>query len=52
MNQVIITWLIYRRPKNLMKSLTSVIDRVMMILPGEPAAPGRGKGGRAAKLPI
>jgi AcrR family transcriptional regulator len=37
-NQVIITWLIYRRPKNLMKNLASVIDRVMALLTASPVA--------------
>lgn len=36
-NQVIITWLLYRRPRNLMKAINSIIDRMMMLL--QPVAP-------------
>jgi AcrR family transcriptional regulator len=31
-NQVIITWLLYRKPRNLMKAVTSVVDRTMSLL--------------------
>ena len=37
-NQVIMTWLIYRRPKDLMKAISSVIDRTMTLL-GSAEAP-------------
>jgi len=41
-NQVIITWLLYRRPRELMKSIVSIIDRTMSLLtPGDGASPGR-----------
>lgn len=46
-NQVIITWLLYRRPRNLMKAAGSIIDRTMTLLSPEtssaPAAPTRPK---------
>jgi len=32
-NQVLIVWLLYRKPRNLMKTISSVIDRVMALLP-------------------
>lgn len=32
-NQVLLVWLLYRRPRNLMKAITSVIDRLMLLLP-------------------
>jgi AcrR family transcriptional regulator len=35
-NQTIITWLLYRKPKDLMKAVSSLIDRAMIIL--QPAA--------------
>ena len=28
-NQVIITWLLYRKPRNLMKAVGSIVDRTM-----------------------
>jgi AcrR family transcriptional regulator len=31
-NQVIITWLLYRKPRDLMKATVSIIDRTLMIL--------------------
>jgi hypothetical protein len=31
-NQVIITWLLYRRPRDLMKAVTSIVERVMTLL--------------------
>lgn len=34
-NQVIITWLLYRKPRELMKAISSVLDRTMTLL--EPA---------------
>jgi AcrR family transcriptional regulator len=37
-NQVIITWLLYRRPKNLMKAAGSIIDRTMALLSANPAS--------------
>jgi AcrR family transcriptional regulator len=32
-NQVIIVWLLYRKPRDLMKAIASVIDRAMSLLP-------------------
>lgn len=31
-NQIIITWLLYRKPRDLMKAISSVIDRTMPLL--------------------
>jgi AcrR family transcriptional regulator len=31
-NQIIITWLLYRKPRNLMKAVGSVVDRTMTLL--------------------
>ncbi len=31
-NQVIITWLLYRKPRDLMKAVVSVVDRTMTLL--------------------
>lgn len=31
-NQIIITWLLYRKPRNLMKAVASVVDRTMTLL--------------------
>lgn len=35
-NQVIITWLLYRRPRDLMKAIVSIIDRTMKLLDEAP----------------
>ncbi|SDR64131.1 transcriptional regulator, TetR family [Rhizobiales bacterium GAS113] len=43
-NQVIITWLLYRKPRDLMKAVGSIIDRTMTLL--GPVAAGRRKGAR------
>ena len=32
-NQVIIVWLLYRRPRDLMKAIVSIVDRTMLLLP-------------------
>lgn len=32
-NQVIIVWLLYRRPRDLMKAILSIVDRTMSLLP-------------------
>jgi AcrR family transcriptional regulator len=37
-NQTIITWLLYRQPKDLMKAIPSLIDRAMTILQPQPPA--------------
>lgn len=43
-NQVIITWLLYRRPQDLMKAIVSIIDRTMTLLTaGATAAPAARK---------
>jgi AcrR family transcriptional regulator len=39
-NQIIITWLLYRKPRDLMKAVTSVVDRTMTLL-GVTAKEGR-----------
>ena len=37
-NQIIIVWLLYRRPRDLMKAISSVVDRTMsLLLPAQPA---------------
>lgn len=36
-NQVIIVWLLYRRPRDLMKAIVSIIDRTMLLLPAPDA---------------
>lgn len=45
LNQTIITWLIYRRPNDVMKAAVSIIDRTMHLLQDRsetaPKAPGR-----------
>jgi TetR/AcrR family transcriptional regulator, fatty acid metabolism regulator protein len=33
-NQVIITWLLYRKPRDLMKAIGSIVDRTMALLEG------------------
>lgn len=35
-NQVIITWLLYRRPRDLMKAIVSIVDRTMKLLDKAP----------------
>ena len=41
-NQVIITWLLYRKPRNLMKAVGSIVDRTITTLnPGGVASPSR-----------
>jgi AcrR family transcriptional regulator len=35
-NQIIITWLLYRKPRDLMKAVSSIIDRTMALLPRVP----------------
>jgi AcrR family transcriptional regulator len=41
-NQVIIVWLLYRRPRDLMKAILSIVDRTMSLLPPpEPVKPNR-----------
>ena len=36
-NQVIITWLLYRRPRDLMKATSSIVDRTMTLIGAGPA---------------
>lgn len=40
-NQVIITWLMYRRPRNLTKAGTEIAERILDMLSNEKAAGGR-----------
>lgn len=43
-NQVIITWLLYRKPRDLMKAIVSIVDRTMAAVLGEPVeAPEQSK---------
>ena len=48
-DQVIITWLLYRRPRDLMKAIVSIVDRTMTLLNAEPAGDARAP--RAARTP-
>ncbi|MGE0502038.1 MAG: TetR/AcrR family transcriptional regulator [Rhizobiaceae bacterium] len=41
-NQVIITWLLYRKPRDLMKAIVSIVDRTMSALLG-PSPNGKAK---------
>jgi hypothetical protein len=37
-NQIIIVWLLYRKPRDLMKAISSVVDRtISLLLPAQPA---------------
>lgn len=43
-NQVIITWLLYRKPRDLMKTIVSIIDRTMSLLTApNPVVPSKAK---------
>jgi AcrR family transcriptional regulator len=42
-NQVIITWLIYRKPRDLMKAIGSIVDRTMSLLDPLPAIAARSR---------
>lgn len=42
-NQLIITWLLYRKPSNLMKAVDSMIDRIMTLLPTVDAKPPKAR---------
>jgi AcrR family transcriptional regulator len=46
LNQLIITWLLYRRPQNIMKAAGTLIDRAMSVLdaPERPAEAARRRG--------
>jgi len=47
LNQVLITWLLYRKPRDLMKATKAMIDRVMeLLLEPPPTAPVRKKATR------
>lgn len=51
-NQVIITWLLYRKPRNLMKAIGSIVDRTMTLLGGKVLdSPGRRKPTRTPAPP-
>lgn len=48
LNQVLITWLLYRKPRDLMKATNAMIDRVMaLLLEPPPTTPVRKKATRA-----
>ncbi len=49
-NQVIIVWLLYRKPRDLMKAISSVIDRTLSLLDAKPVKPG-GKSRRTKSRP-
>jgi hypothetical protein len=54
LNQLIITWLLYRNPRQLMRSAKLLIARLMRVLditdaPAEKASPRRAPASRAAK---
>jgi AcrR family transcriptional regulator len=50
-NQIIIVWLIYRQPRDLMKAITSVIERSFLLLPPpEMASPKSTKKRRREKV--
>ena len=55
LNQVIIVWLLYRQPRDLMKGVASIIDRTMLLLgpaPGSAAADTKkGRRSRGAAAP-
>jgi AcrR family transcriptional regulator len=46
-NQVIIVWLLYRKPRDLMKGISSVIDRTMSLL--EPVDTGTSKSAKRSR---
>jgi AcrR family transcriptional regulator len=50
-NQVITVWLLYRRPRDLMKAISSIVDRIMsLLLPEVLSSKARTRPG-AAKMP-
>jgi hypothetical protein len=45
LNQIIIVWLLYRTPRDLMKAVTSIIDRTLSLLtPVQKTRNSRGNG--------
>jgi hypothetical protein len=46
-NQVIIVWLLYRKPRDLMKAIASVIERTLSLL--EPADAGASKSAKRSR---
>jgi AcrR family transcriptional regulator len=51
-NQIIIVWLLYRKPRDLMRAISSVVPRVMSLLEGpRPAAPAKGPAKLRARAP-
>jgi hypothetical protein len=42
-NQVIITWLLYRKPRDLMKATRSIVDRTMTLLGANTVTPPRAR---------
>jgi AcrR family transcriptional regulator len=52
-NQVIITWLLYRKPQNLMKAVNSIVDRTMSLLgAGGAASPSQTEKGQLKKKSV
>jgi AcrR family transcriptional regulator len=55
-NQVIITWLLYRKPRDLMKAVVSVVDRTMSLLnpciEPQSASPSKRRGTKIASTRI
>jgi AcrR family transcriptional regulator len=49
-NQVIIVWLLYRRPRDLMKAVVSIVDRTMSLLPAPDPMKSSKPAGRTRKL--
>lgn len=50
LNQTIITWLLYRKPRDLMKAVISIVDRTMAFLNAAPAAAPRPSGKHKAAV--
>jgi AcrR family transcriptional regulator len=45
-NQVIITWLLYRKPRDLMKAIASILDRIMNLIKArDPEMPAKARAG-------
>lgn len=43
-NQIIIVWLLYRKPRDLMKAISSVIDRTLSLMDSKPDSPSKSEG--------
>lgn len=49
-NQVLTTWLLYRKPRDLMKAVTNLIDRLMpLLLPPKTGGPAKTRAGRVRR---